>query len=123
MSNPETPSKPLTPAESPAGEGLGASPVRIFLQWNGDAEPGDTEPCLQEVTWCKDRIFLHDVEYVRADRVNVLLQALHGLTQPCTRADYTVPQLDKVVQEIAAQAIIDFANSVEPENATEEAAK
>jgi hypothetical protein len=29
MSNPETPSKPMTPAESPAGEGLGASPVGL----------------------------------------------------------------------------------------------
>jgi hypothetical protein len=43
------------------------APARIFLQWNGDQEPDPTTPpCLSEVTWCKDRVFGHDVEYVRA---------------------------------------------------------
>ena len=41
-----------------------------------------------DVTWCADRIFRHDVEYIRADRVQILIDALNGLATPCTRADY-----------------------------------
>ena len=45
------------------------------------------------------------------DRENILMQALHGLAQPCTRADYTVGKLDSVVREIAQKALDDFANA------------
>lgn len=42
------------------------------------------------------------------DRVNILLQALRELTMPCTRADYTVSQLDTVVCEIAQTALDEY---------------
>jgi len=81
-------------------------PLSLWLQWYGDGTPEDPgEVCESQVTWCRDKIFAHDVEYVRADRVNILLHALHGLTMPCTRADYTVGKLDAVVCEIAQNAI------------------
>lgn len=49
------------------------TPIRIYLQWNGDSEPEDNEPCLEEVTWSQEQIFKHDVEYIRADSVKALL--------------------------------------------------
>ena len=45
------------------------TPIRIYLQWNGDAEPEESEPCVEEVTWSQEQIFEHDIEYIRADRV------------------------------------------------------
>lgn len=84
-------------------------PLNLWLQWYGDGTPKDPgDVCESEVTWCRDQIFAHDVEYVRGDRVNILLQALHGLTMPCTRADYTVGDLDGVVCEIAQNALDEF---------------
>lgn len=95
-----------------AGECSLNPPVRIFLQWNGDQEPDPTETvCLSEVTWCADRVFKHDVEYIRADRVQILLEALDGLVMPCTRADYTVARLDEVVSRLAKSALDDYANA------------
>jgi hypothetical protein len=54
---------------------LACSPVEIFLQWHGDADPneiGDVEP--SEVTWCADQVFRHDVRYVRWDKVEPILR-------------------------------------------------
>ena len=45
------------------------TPIRIYLQWNGDSEPEDSEPCVEEVTWSQEQIFKHDIEYIRADSV------------------------------------------------------
>ena len=45
-------------------------PDRLWLQWDGDVEhPGDEmrDPYLNEVTWSKDRVYKHDIEYVRAE--------------------------------------------------------
>lgn len=47
-----------------------SAPERIFLQWYGDADPdveGDSDPNTEDVTWCAENIYEHDVEYVRAD--------------------------------------------------------
>lgn len=47
-------------------------PDRIFLQWFGTDEdqsevlPTDTDVDEGEVTWCRDRLWESDVEYVRA---------------------------------------------------------
>ena len=95
-------------------EALERASLGVVVRWTnataqtppGFGTPEDPgEVCESEVTWCRDKIFAHDVEYVRADRVNILLQALHGLTMPCTRADYTVGKLDAVVCKIAQNAI------------------
>lgn len=54
------------------------TPAAIFLQWHGDAEPSDCydPPEESEVTWCRERIFEHDVKYVRADLAERLAGAL-----------------------------------------------
>ena len=50
-----------------------SAPKRIWLQWNGDADPDDypdgPEPHPDDVTWSADMIHEHDVEYVRADTI------------------------------------------------------
>lgn len=52
------------------------APDRCFLQWHGDVtedeareydEDPDWKPDDGEATWCQDRVFDADVEYVRAD--------------------------------------------------------
>lgn len=88
-----------------------------------DGDPEDTgEVAESEVTWCREKIFAADVEYIRADRVNILLQALHGIAMPCTRSDYTVGKLDAVVCEIAQTALDQYQHEKSPDaGATEKA--
>ena len=53
------------------------SPSSIYLQWHGDGDEPDTTPipedCKEFVTWCEDKVFTHDVRYVRWDLVERLL--------------------------------------------------
>ena len=45
-------------------------PLYLWLQWHGDGTPEeDGEVCESEVTWCREKIFEHDVEYVHADEI------------------------------------------------------
>lgn len=48
------------------------APEKIYLQVCGDCPQTDCESCKFEdlednVTWCKDKIFKNDIEYIRAD--------------------------------------------------------
>jgi hypothetical protein len=43
-------------------------PQKIYLQWDGDAEPPEvytSDPDDRDVTWCRERVFERDIEYVR----------------------------------------------------------
>ena len=43
-------------------------PRRLFLQWHGDANPAETGNLHGDnVSWCRDRVFEYDIEYVRGD--------------------------------------------------------
>lgn len=42
-------------------------PRRLWLQWHGDQEPEPMDGTPQDVTWCEDQIWPHDIEYWRAD--------------------------------------------------------
>lgn len=43
-------------------------PDKLYLQWHGDWEPDEVgEVDEGEVTWCRDKIFTHDIEYARID--------------------------------------------------------
>jgi len=45
-------------------------PLDLWLQWHGDGTPEDDgEVCESEVTWSREKIFDHDVEYVHADEI------------------------------------------------------
>lgn len=91
-------------------------PLDLWLQWHGDGTlEDDDEVCESEVTWCREKVFDADVEYILADRVNILLQALRGLTMPCTRADYTASQLDAVVCKIAQTALDEYRHNAKTE--------
>lgn len=53
------------------------SPSSIYLQWRGDSDDvGEPVPAesLECVTWCADKVFDHDVRYVRWDLVERLLR-------------------------------------------------
>ena len=50
-------------------------PVTLFLQWNPeDAEWGSPSP--GDTTWCDERVFDSDVEYIRADDVEKTIRQL-----------------------------------------------
>lgn len=51
---------------------------------------------------------LKERDELRKDVKDILLDALDGLSLPCTRADYNVAKLDEVVSAIAAKALKDF---------------
>lgn len=46
-------------------------PEKIYLQVCGDCKDNDCKNCkfedLEEITWCKDKIFEKDIEYTRTD--------------------------------------------------------
>jgi hypothetical protein len=48
-------------------------PTTIYLQWHGDSDDLDEPIHEDEVTWCRDRIFDGDIEYIRADAVRAAL--------------------------------------------------
>ena len=60
-------------ANNAAGAGCMARlvvPLDLWLQWHGDGTPEDDgDVCEREVTWCREKIFDHDVEYVHADEI------------------------------------------------------
>jgi predicted Rossmann-fold nucleotide-binding protein len=47
------------------------APDKIYLQVCGDCKDNDCKNCkfedLEEITWCKDKIFEKDIEYIRTD--------------------------------------------------------
>ena len=62
---------------------MSEAPERIWLQWFGDSDPDDPgEVYIDDVTWQDERIFDHDVEYVRADKADALAEAVE-LAEKC----------------------------------------
>lgn len=53
-------------SEPSASEGA-KPPERIYLQYYGDEEP--SEGPAMEVSWCAEKIYEHDVEYMRLERI------------------------------------------------------
>jgi len=48
-------------------------PNKIFLQWHGEGDPQDPRsPSQGDVTWSKDKVFEHDIEYVKAPEIQRL---------------------------------------------------
>jgi hypothetical protein len=81
MINANTPPKETDAAQQETGEGCPAatcSPYSIYLQWHGDAEPSEfyDGPEPGDVTWAKERIWAHDVKYIRADVVKKLMESV-----------------------------------------------
>jgi len=58
--------------ESDGGDPVRGSlpPQTLWLQWHGDSDPlQGGEVCESEVTWCRDKIFERDIEYVEKNKL------------------------------------------------------
>jgi hypothetical protein len=51
-----------------------SAPERIYLQYYGDQEPHDGE--VHDVTWSREDVFEHDIEYVLASELAIMRRAL-----------------------------------------------
>lgn len=83
-------------------------PKRIWLQWHGDGspeDPGDVDPSVG-VTWATDRVYKHDIEYVRA-------------TEGDTMTIENDTQMRQVLEQITHMygALVILRREVEPQNA------
>ena len=47
-------------------------PDKIYLQFYGDQEPPSEPTEHNDITWCKDLIWKHDILYLRADELKNL---------------------------------------------------
>ena len=65
----------ISPTRKPCDNAAPAVvPLDLWLQWHGDGAPEDaSEVCESEVTWSREKIFDHDVEYVHADEIRRVL--------------------------------------------------
>ena len=74
-----------------------SAPKKIYLQWHGDADPADypdgPDPDQSDVTWCADKIFEHDIEYVRVDELDRLRAELatRDAKPDCRTCDHCSP--------------------------------
>lgn len=62
------------------------APDKIYLQTCGDCPGFECESCqfqdLAEVSWCEDKIFDTDKEYIRKDKI---LEVLESFSNPTTK--------------------------------------
>lgn len=63
-------------------------PNPLWLQWYGDGDPEiDGEPeGDNDVTWCRDKIFDRDVEYVPATRIDTAVEDFRSRAVEAVRA-------------------------------------
>jgi len=60
------------------------APDKIFLQWHGDGDPQDGSPVAEsEVTWCRERVFTGDIEYLRQQPGRDCASFCHS-DEPCS---------------------------------------
>lgn len=60
-----------------APSGSGAPPSIVYLQWDGDADEPNRELPYEkrgEISWCQDKIFKLDVEYIQRDELRAWLK-------------------------------------------------
>ena len=75
-----------------SGQGM-KIPSAIYLQWWGDDGPDgyDAEPDDMDVSWCREKMFTHDIRYVRDKRqlavrrytIAELMEMLDKRCEPC----------------------------------------
>lgn len=94
--------KPEDSPEQVTGEGCPeatCSPSSIYLQWNGDEEPSDRPVCITEVTWHWESIFPHDVQYIRADLVAMLIREIDSCLSIPANVLPPMNMLDRILSE------------------------
>ena len=81
-------------SEPSASEG-DKPPERIYLQYYGNEEP--SEGPAMEVSWCAEKIYEHDVAYVRLESIAELLEARAAQFSRPSVAAY---ELERMAREI-----------------------
>lgn len=79
-------------------------PNPLWLQWYGDGNPEiDGEPENDnDVTWCRDKIFDHDIEYVPATRLNEVWATCIGIANVMAAGETYVTGRQKALNIAAA---------------------
>lgn len=80
------------------------SPSSIYLQWQGDSDDCDEpvpEESLEFVTWCEDKVFDHDVRYVRGD----LADEMRAIIYEVSTGGYTPMQAHEWLKSHPENAI------------------
>lgn len=73
-------------------------PAVIWLQWHGDERPDEDgeftepDPDHNDVTWCQNKVFDGDVEYVRSTQFRQALELLKGYND--------VPRVREFLKEV-----------------------
>lgn len=82
-----------------------SAPDIIYLQWYGDAptdiDLSDLEPDESDVSWCVDKIFNADIEYIQKHKYDDLLAALKNLVEN-TEEPYMDPVAEKALTDARA---------------------
>jgi hypothetical protein len=78
MTTPDDNPKAPTPVRSSE---LVLQPDNLYLQWHGDSEPTDSPISVQDVTWSRDKIWPHDVEYARVPNDAFIATLMRWLVQ------------------------------------------
>lgn len=82
-------------------------PLTMWLQWHGSGTPEDAGSVSEiDVTWSRDKVFDHDVEYVHADEIRRALMGhrcseLWGYTGLIAATMRCVDALDRIEDTIA----------------------
>jgi len=69
-------------------------PERIWLQWYGEGTPEEGgPPCIdEEITWCVDKIWDHDIEYIRPEQLKADLAKFGGHAAYCASSWLVEPE-------------------------------
>jgi len=76
--------QPSSETETRAAVGctfLVRQPDCLYLQWNGDAEPGDSQVSEMDVTWCRNKCWPYDIEYARVPNDAFIAPLMRWLVQ------------------------------------------
>lgn len=81
------------------------TPKTIYLQWFGEDGPELCgTPVNGEVSWCEDKVFEHDVKYLRADETDQQVAALEAqLATEKERADSNFASYERVKESLSAK--------------------
>lgn len=94
------------------------APEKIYLQVCGDCNANDCENCKFEdlednVTWCRDKIFEKDIEYIRKD--TFIKKVYTWLEENKDKYLYNIGEKDEYIPTCSSKMIEDFRTYIEGE--------
>lgn len=92
------------------------APMKIYLQVCGDCPQTDCDNCKFEdlednITWCKDRIFPKDIEYIRTDAF--MEKACVWLKENKDKYLYNTGGKDEYIPTCSGKIVEDFRKYME----------